>query len=84
MARLNHGCSSAFNVVYSWREDEGLLVVYALKKILKNEVTLYLPSMATSNAVLQEVLTAYTNTKRVRGDRRCVYMYMLKFHCFTI
>jgi hypothetical protein len=24
-ARLNHGCSSAFNVVYSWREDEQAL-----------------------------------------------------------
>ncbi|KAI0034606.1 hypothetical protein K488DRAFT_77114 [Vararia minispora EC-137] len=26
MARLNHGCSFAFNVVYSWRDDEGVLV----------------------------------------------------------
>lgn len=24
-ARLNHGCSSAFNAVYSWREEEGQL-----------------------------------------------------------
>jgi hypothetical protein len=38
MARLNHGCSSAFNVVYSWREKEGVLVVYALKSIRKGEV----------------------------------------------
>jgi hypothetical protein len=38
MARLNHGCSSAFNVVYSWRESEGVLVVHALKPIKKGEV----------------------------------------------
>jgi hypothetical protein len=31
MARLNHGCSSAFNVVYTWRELDGALVVHALK-----------------------------------------------------
>ncbi|KAF9485877.1 hypothetical protein BDN70DRAFT_970007, partial [Pholiota conissans] len=34
MARLNHGCSSAFNVVYTWRE-EGYLIVHALKNIPK-------------------------------------------------
>jgi hypothetical protein len=30
MARLNHGCSGAFNVVYTWRENEGAIVVHAL------------------------------------------------------
>lgn len=39
MARLNHGCSSAFNVVYTWREWEKALVVYALKNIRKGEVS---------------------------------------------
>ena len=24
-ARMNHGCSSAFNAVYTWREDEQVL-----------------------------------------------------------
>ena len=24
-AKLNHGCSSAFNVVYNWREDDQVL-----------------------------------------------------------
>lgn len=38
MARLNHGCSSAFNVIYTWRQREGILVVHALKAIKKGEV----------------------------------------------
>ncbi|KAI0372245.1 SET domain-containing protein [Pilatotrama ljubarskyi] len=54
MARLNHGCSSAFNVVYTWRDDEGVLVVHALKPLMKGE----------------ELLTTYTNTKRPRHVRR--------------
>lgn len=37
MARLNHGCSRAFNVVYNWRENEGMLTVYALKDIKKGQ-----------------------------------------------
>jgi len=39
MARLNHGCSRAFNSVYSYREKEGELVVHALKGIKKDEVS---------------------------------------------
>jgi hypothetical protein len=39
MARLNHGCSSAFNVVYTWREQEGVLVVYALRDIQKGNAS---------------------------------------------
>lgn len=38
MARLNHGCSHAFNVVYSWRDNEGVLVVHALKPIQEGQV----------------------------------------------
>jgi hypothetical protein len=38
MARLNHGCSSAFNVVYTWQEQEGVLVVHALRDIQKGNV----------------------------------------------
>lgn len=38
MARMNHGCSSAFNAVYTWRDKEEVLVVHALKKIVKGEV----------------------------------------------
>lgn len=38
MARLNHGCSSAFSAVYSWREDEGVIVVHAIRPIKKGEV----------------------------------------------
>ena len=38
-ARLNHGCSAAFNAVYSWRPSEGALVVHALKDIKEGEVS---------------------------------------------
>lgn len=38
MARLNHGCSSAFNVVYMWRSEEHQLVVHALKDVKQGEV----------------------------------------------
>lgn len=38
MARLNHGCAGSFNSVYSWREEEGALVVHALKPISKGQV----------------------------------------------
>ena len=54
MARLNHGCSGAFNSVYSWREREGVLVVHALKDIPKGE----------------ELLTAYFRTLQTRDERR--------------
>lgn len=37
-ARLNHGCSAAFNAVYSWRDREQVLVVHALKSIRRGEV----------------------------------------------
>ena len=39
MARINHGCASAFNVVYHWREEEKCLVVHALKNVRKGEVS---------------------------------------------
>ncbi|KAJ3999858.1 hypothetical protein F5050DRAFT_1851328 [Lentinula boryana] len=65
MARLNHGCSSAFNVVYSWREKEGLLVVHALKDVRKG----------------QELLTTYTDTKRTRDQRRAHLRHQYSFHC---
>ncbi|KAG6831657.1 hypothetical protein H0H87_004607 [Tephrocybe sp. NHM501043] len=58
MARLNHGCSSAFNAVYTWRDKEGILVVHALKKILKG----------------QEILTTYTNTKITRAERSRAFL----------
>lgn len=39
MARLNHGCSKAFNSVYSFRPTEGTLYVYAIKPIANGEVS---------------------------------------------
>lgn len=65
MARLNHGCSSAFNAVYTWREKEGVLVVHALKKINKGE----------------EILTTYTNTRQPRDDRRKMMEENYGFTC---
>lgn len=41
MARLNHGCSSAFNVVYSWRESEKALFLFALRDIRKGDVLFF-------------------------------------------
>ncbi|GLB38298.1 putative this enzyme is required for electron transfer from NADP to cytochrome P450 in microsomes [Lyophyllum shimeji] len=65
MARMNHGCSSAFNAVYTWRDKQQVLVVHALKKILKGE----------------EILTTYTNTKRPRSDRRAFLSEHYGFTC---
>ncbi|KAJ7729703.1 hypothetical protein DFH07DRAFT_849913 [Mycena maculata] len=65
MARLNHGCSSAFNVVYSWRQREQALFVYALKNIPKG----------------QELLTTYTDTKRTRKERREFLSQSYGFEC---
>lgn len=75
MARLNHGCSSAFNVVYSFREDEGVLLIHAMKPIARGSVRV--PSSrclyrfaSRSEYDPQEVLTTYTDTKRPRSQRR--------------
>ncbi|KAF8967087.1 hypothetical protein BDZ97DRAFT_1656788, partial [Flammula alnicola] len=65
MARLNHGCSSAFNAVYFWREDEKILVIHALKDIRKG----------------QELLTTYTNSKRPRDERRAYLSKQYGFLC---
>ncbi|KAF8208655.1 hypothetical protein K438DRAFT_2068491 [Mycena galopus ATCC 62051] len=65
MARLNHGCSSAFNVVYTWREREQQLFVHALRNISKG----------------QELLTTYTDTKRTRNERRKFLSEQYGFEC---
>jgi len=39
MARINHGCSSAFDAVYTWREKERTLYGHALKAIDRGEVS---------------------------------------------
>lgn len=41
MARINHGCSSAFNAVYTWREKEKALYVHALKSIDEGKVGIF-------------------------------------------
>ncbi|KAJ7465322.1 hypothetical protein FB451DRAFT_1352778 [Mycena latifolia] len=65
MARINHGCSSAFNVVYTWRERDQALFVHALRNIPKG----------------QELLTTYTDTKRTRKDRREFLLQNYGFWC---
>ncbi|EJC97968.1 uncharacterized protein FOMMEDRAFT_149425 [Fomitiporia mediterranea MF3/22] len=64
-ARLNHGCSKAFNSVYSWRPHEGHLVVHALKPIKRG----------------QELLTTYTDTKRPRRERQHYLKSYYDFTC---
>lgn len=56
VSRLNHACARAFNAVYSWREKEQKLVVYAIRPIKEG----------------QELLTAYFDTRRPRNERRLV------------
>ncbi|KAF5315448.1 hypothetical protein D9619_007007 [Psilocybe cf. subviscida] len=65
MARLNHGCSSAFNVVYNWRDEGAFLIVHALKDIAKG----------------QELLTTYTDSKRPRHERRAYLKEQYGFTC---
>ena len=64
ISRLNHGCSSAFNAVYSWREKERKLVVYAIRPIKQG----------------QEILTAYFDTRKPRRERRLVPQYVFPVH----
>lgn len=59
VSRLNHACSRAFNAVYSWREKERKLVVYAIRPIKQG----------------QEILTTYFDTRRPRHERRLARMY---------
>jgi len=65
MARLNHGCSSAFNAVYTWRETEGVLLIHALKSIARGS----------------EVLTAYVQTNVPRSQRRWYLEEHYGFRC---
>lgn len=64
-ARLNHGCSSAFNVAYNWAAGEQELVVQAFKPIMEGE----------------EILTTYTDTKRPRDERRQYLQGAYNFFC---
>ncbi|KAJ3545335.1 hypothetical protein NM688_g5636 [Phlebia brevispora] len=65
MARINHGCSSAFNSIYTWRENEGVLVIHALKPIKMGE----------------ELLTTYLDTKRPRVERQQHLRQHYGFEC---
>lgn len=65
IARINHGCSSAFNAAYSWREDTKETVVYAFKPIFQGE----------------EILISYTDTKKSRDNRRAYLKQSYNFDC---
>ncbi|KAH8114591.1 hypothetical protein DFH11DRAFT_1508453 [Phellopilus nigrolimitatus] len=64
-ARLNHGCSAAFNSVYSWRPGEGIIVVHALKSVKRGD----------------ELLTTYTDTKKSREERQHYLKSFYDFPC---
>ncbi|KAG8877453.1 hypothetical protein FRB97_003384 [Tulasnella sp. 331] len=64
-ARINHGCSAAFNAVHSWRADEKKLYVHALRDIKAGE----------------EILISYLDTKRPRSDRQSILSMHYHFDC---
>jgi len=64
-ARLNHGCVSSFNCVYTWREHEGVLVTHALKPIRVGE----------------ELTYAYFNTRQPRASRQSYLLSHYNFNC---
>ncbi|KAK0221666.1 hypothetical protein IW262DRAFT_919477 [Armillaria fumosa] len=85
MARLNHGCSSAFNVVYYWHQAEGEIVVHALQNIsrgqVRNKFCRSLINVFIHISHVQELLTTYTDTKRPRKVRREFLSKHYGFHC---
>ncbi|KIJ54846.1 hypothetical protein M422DRAFT_24744 [Sphaerobolus stellatus SS14] len=65
IARINHGCASAFNSVYHYRADEEVGVVHALKPIKKGE----------------EIVREYLNTRLARQPRRQMLKEIYSFEC---
>ncbi|KAF9046479.1 hypothetical protein BJ165DRAFT_1345642, partial [Panaeolus papilionaceus] len=65
MARINHGCSSAVDATYHWRDDEKVLVVHALKDI----------------PVGKEILTTYIDSKKPRSERKALLRQQYGFDC---
>ncbi|OCB84058.1 hypothetical protein A7U60_g8729 [Sanghuangporus baumii] len=84
-ARLNHGCSAAFNSVYSWRSREGNLVVHAIKQIKRGQVDFFFsfedPEMNSNLNIQQELLTTYMDTKRPRHERQAYVKSNYDFTC---
>ena len=89
MARLNHGCSHAFNVVYSWRDREGVLVVHALKDIKEGEVRVDTNSSKHCPQLFYGPHRKYSRRIRTRKSRGasvgkssemvCIYQYLCVF-----
>ncbi|KAK1220594.1 hypothetical protein PQX77_016646 [Marasmius sp. AFHP31] len=61
MARLNHGCASAYNLAYGWRAEEEELRVYALKEIKEGDELLisYIDSRQPREGRIQKLQEAY-------------------------
>lgn len=81
-SRLNHGCSSAFNVAYSWRNDEQVLGMFhslwlSLPTDLFSTVTYSFKPIAEG----EELLTAYTDTKKPRHERQEYLQQAYNFRC---
>ncbi|KIL67916.1 hypothetical protein M378DRAFT_177150 [Amanita muscaria Koide BX008] len=75
MARLNHGCAASFNSMYTWREDEGVLVVHALKNISKGQV----PDFGCSNEFHHDILTGAPDNPK--AQRRAYLAERYGFEC---
>lgn len=83
---MNHGCSSAFNAVYSWREDDqilGRLMFMVVRKGLNQLTMLTLVVIHALKPIKegQELLTIYTDTKRPRDERRAYLSKTYNFFC---
>ncbi|KAG8924993.1 hypothetical protein FRC02_010053, partial [Tulasnella sp. 418] len=65
IARLNHGCAGAFNSIYGWREEQGVMELRPFRDIKKGE----------------ELLVSYFDTKRPRSERRAYLKDHYHFHC---
>ncbi|KAG0143817.1 hypothetical protein CROQUDRAFT_660797 [Cronartium quercuum f. sp. fusiforme G11] len=65
VSRLNHGCGSAANAVYHWREAAGVIVVHSARTIAAGE----------------EIKISYWDSKAVRADRQHYLKSLYNFEC---
>jgi hypothetical protein len=83
---MNHGCSAAFNVVYSWREDEQVLgrltsMMARGGNVNSPHLTIVVVYALKPIKEGQELLTVYTDTKRPRDKRRAYLSENYNFFC---
>ena len=81
-ARLNHGCSSAFNVAYNWDEEAGEIGTWHPPSIFANIFNpLTVVQAFKPIAEGEEILTSYTDTKRPRHERQQYLKEAYNFMC---